>query len=457
MFREFMTPIQIKKGLDIPLAGAPKTEVLDVPVAREVAVYQEVAGLKAKLLVKEGDTIKKGAGLFLNKKQPDLQFCSPVAGTVKAIEYGPRRALYRVVIDVADTPAAESFPRFSADQLLGADRDNVLAPLLASGLFALIQQRPFSRIADPAVTPKAIFVNGMNTAPFSPALNVVLAGQEAVFQAGLNALSRLTDGAVHLCLGTDAPVVAQNATNVQVHTFSGPHPAGNTSVHIHHIDPMQPTDQVWTVKAVDVIRIGKLLVDGAYPDRHLVSLAGPGVKEEARAYYRVQIGTPLTDFLAGKLIDAETRIIKGNALAGTAMKADEHVSALESALTVIPEGREQFFMGWMAPGINKLSASRAYLSGWTGHKRKWNLTTTLNGSYRSMVLTGLYDKYMPMNIMVDYLVRAVLAHDTDEAIKLGILETDPEDFALCSYVCPSKMDISGVIRQGLEEIEKEGI
>lgn len=453
-----MTPIQIKKGLDIPLAGAPRPEIVDIPAAESVAVYQEFPGLKAKLRVAEGDQVGKGSPLFIDKKRPDLQFCSPVAGVVKAIEYGARRALYRIVIDVgqSETPDVEC-QRYSADQLRGVERSAVLSQLLSSGLFSLIRQRPFSRIADPEITPKSIFVNGMNTAPFLPDLNVVVQGQERAFQAGLDLMTRLTEGDVHLCVAPDAADSIKNASNVKVHQFSGPHPSGNTSIHIHHIDPMEPTDQVWTVRGTDLIRIGQLFLDGNYPDKHVISLGGPGVKEDARAHYRVQIGTPLVDLLDGRMQDGEQRVIKGDALAGVAMPEGEHVSAICSAITILAEGREQFFMGWMAPGINKLSASRAYLSGWNGHKRKWDLTTNTNGGYRAMVFTGLYDKYMPLNIMVDYLVRAVLAHDTDEAISLGILETDPEDFALCAYVCPSKMDISGVIRQGLEEIEKEGI
>ena len=452
--------MQIKKGLDIPLSGAPKPEITDLPESSTVAVYQEYEGLKAKVRVKEGDTVKQGSVLFINKKQPDLCFCSPVAGTVKAIEYGPRRALYRVIIEGGSKNEEESFPSYTPDQLRGVSREDILKSLLASGLLGLIRQRPFSRIADPDVTPKSIFVNGMNTAPFSPDLHVAVQGREKEFQAGLNAMTRLTDGDVHLCIARDASAPSKavtEAAHVNIHTFAGPHPSGNSSVHIHHIDPMEPTDQVWVVKGVDLIRIGELLLAGRYPDTQLFTLAGPGVKEEARGYYRARIGTPLEAVLKDRLQDGEQRIVSGNVLAGAAVKADEHVRFAESALTVIPEGREQYFMGWLAPGINKFSVSRAYLSGWFGHKRKWDLTTSLNGSYRSMVLTGLYDKYVPMNIMVDYLVRAVLAHDTDEAIRLGILGTDPEDFALCSFVCPSKMDICGVIKQGLEEIEKEGI
>ncbi len=452
-----MTPIKISKGLDIPIAGKPAATLHEVSHEGDIAVYQEFEGLKAKLKVQEGDLVEHGQVLFIDKKQPDLQFCSPVAGTVKAIEYGARRALYRVIIEPSAGDQPVTFNRYTLDQLRGIGRDAALENLLASGLLSLIRQRPFSRIADASVTPKSIFVNAMNTAPFGPDINVAVQGREQALQAGVHILTQLTEGPVYLCLAPSAAEAVRNLDGAEKHVFEGPHPAGNTSVHIHHLDPMLPADQVWNVKAVDLIRIGELFLNGTLPTTSVVSLAGPGVQETARAHYRVPIGMPLSALLDGKLESGEHRIVKGNALAGVAMKSAEHVSAIESALTIIPESEEQYFMGWLAPGINKLSASRTYLSGWNGHKREWKLTTLLNGSYRSMVFTGLYDKYVPLNILVDYLVRAVLAHDTDEAISLGILETDPEDFALCSYVCPSKMDISGIIKQGLAEIEKEGI
>lgn len=455
-----MTPIVIDKGLDIPIDGAPKAEFVSVPASEQVAVYQEFEGLKAKLLVKEGDRVKRGSPLFADKKQLDLTFCSPVAGTVQAIEYGPRRALYRILIKRDGGDEAESFTSYTPDQLRGLDRETIIAHLQRTGLFSLIKQRPFSRIPDAEVTPRAIYVNGMNTAPFSPDLHVAVQGRERAFQAGLDLLTRVTNGAVYLCIAADAANPSEavtNAKHVRIQTFSGPHPSGNTSVHIHHLDPMEPTDKVWAIRGTDVIRLGELFLDGAYPSQQLITLAGPGVREADRAYYKVEIGTPFEVLLKDRLTDAEQRIVAGNLLAGHERKPDEHVLFASDAINVISEGREQFFMGWLAPGINKLSASKTYLSGWNGHKRKWSLTTCLNGSYRSMVLTGLYDKYVPLDIMVDYLVRAVLAHDTDEAIKLGILSTDPEDFSLCSYVCPSKMDIYGVVKQGLEEIEKEGI
>ncbi len=455
-----MTPIKITKGLDIPLAGKPEAMVRDFAYTGPVAVYQEVEGLKAKVEVKEGDAVQRGTPLFFDKKMPDLHFCSPITGRVKAIEYGARRALYRILIEPTDETTAVNFKSHSVQELLGLDREPILSALLQSGLLSLIKQRPFSRIANPDVTPKAIFVNGMNTAPFGADLSLAVQGAETAFQAGLNALTRLTDGAVHVCLAPPSPATPKaltDAEQVKIHYFEGPHPSGNTSVHIHHIDPMLPHDQVWAVKGVDLLRIGHLFLTGEYPHTKCMALGGPGVKEEARAHYRVPIGTPLSALLDDRVAEGEQRLINGDILSGQQVMADEHVRSAGTALNVVPEGGEQHFMGWLAPGINKFSTFRTYLSGWFGHKRKWNLNTSLNGSYRPMVLTGLYDRYVPLNLMVDFLLRAVLARDTDEAIQLGILETDPEDFALCSFVCPSKVDVCGIIKQGLREIEEEGI
>jgi Na+-transporting NADH:ubiquinone oxidoreductase subunit A len=309
-------------------------------------------------------------------------------------------------------------------------------------------------MADATVTPKSIFVNGMATAPFQADIGTVIKGNESAFQAGLNALTRLTAGKVHLCLAEGSPIKAGGA---DVHFFAGPHPAGNTSVHIHHIDPIQPKDVVWAVKAVDLIQIGRLFLEGALPSSRVIAVGGPGVADGARKYYRVRIGSSLKTLLDGKLVAGETRIIGGDALAGAAVAADSYLRFADSAITVLLEDRERHYLGWIMPGLNFFSRSRTFLSRWLKPNAEWALGTNTHGSPRAMVLTGLYDQVLPMNILVDYLVRAVLAHDTDEAVKLGLLEVDPEDFALCAFVCPSKMDVVAIIRQGLAEVEKEGI
>lgn len=452
----------IKKGMNIRLAGAPETVITDAPASSQFILYPaEFAGIKPRLKVKEGDSVKRGTPVFFDKRNPGFNVCSPAGGTVARINYGKRRVIESIVIESAAREEAESFKKYGIDQLTGVARTELLDLLQQTGLIALMTARPFSRMADANKHPKSIFVNGMNTAPYHPDINTVVVGHEQAFQAGLNALSRLTDRKVHLCLdGSKQNVPALvNAKNVQVHTFTGPHPAGNTSVHIHHIDPISPGDIVWTIKAQDVILIGQLLLNGEYPTHRVITLSGPGVLKGSNRHYRIRLGASLSHFLAGNVDKHEMRLIAGDILAGSKIAADSGLRFYDDAITVLPEDRERHFIGWLAPGHNRLSVSRTFVSKWFGldKKQDWALGTNQRGELRPMVLTGLYDQYLPMNIMTDYLVRAVLARDADEAIALGLLETDPEDFALPAFVCPSKMDLCGIIRKGLDQVEKEGI
>lgn len=456
-----MASFTIKKGLDIKLAGAPDSTLADAPAVAQVSVFPSDHGrIKPRLLVQEGAAVKRGTPLFYDKQREAFRVTSPAAGVVQSIVYGPRRALERIVIAVGGQDEAEAYPRHQAAAIAQLERDEVLQVLLSTGLLALLRQRPFGHMANPDAAPKSIFVNAMARAPFQADANTVVKGREVAFQAGLDALTRLTAGAVHLCLDArkaNAPALAE-ARNVQVHTFDGPPPAGNTSIHISRIDPLKPHDIIWTVQAQDVVQIGHLLLNGEVPGTRVVCLGGHGVQAAARKHYRVRIGQPLDSLLAGRLADGEQRVIRGDALAGSTVAPGDAVRPLDSSFTVIPEDRERHLLGWATPGFRFFSLSRAFASTWLGGLgREWALGTNQHGELRPMVLTGLYDKYLPLNIMTDYLVRAVLANDTEEAIKLGILETEPEDFALCALACPSKMDLVGIIRRGLQDIEKEGI
>lgn len=457
-----MANFKLNKGMDIKLAGAPAPQIGDATSVKQVALQpEECVGMKPRLKVKEGDAVKRGTPLVYDKRNPDFQLCSPAGGRIARIELGKRRVLERIVIDLDANEQVESYPKFTADQLLKTDGATLLTQIAQGGLLPLIIARPFSRIANPAVAPKSIFVNGMSTAPYHPDINIVIKGQEAAFQAGLNALTRLTKGKVNLCLNgklENAPAL-KDARNVEVHTFTGPHPAGNTSVHIHHIDPISPGDVVWALRAQDVILIGQFLLTGETPATRIITLSGPGIKAGAAQYYKVRIGTPLAAVLKDRLNPGEQRIIGGDILAGTKVSESGYLRFAEQAVTVLPEDKERHFMGWLAPGHNRLSLSRTFVSTWFGWNKtkEWALGTNQRGELRPMVLTGLYDKYLPMNIMVDYLARAVLARDSDEAIALGLLEVDPEDFALCAFACPSKMDLCGIVRKGLDQVEKEGI
>ncbi|HOW98943.1 MAG TPA: Na(+)-translocating NADH-quinone reductase subunit A [Kiritimatiellia bacterium] len=456
-----MNTCTLKKGMNIPLGGAPEAVLAEGGPAARITLYpNEFEGIKPRPAVKVGDAVKRGTILYYSKRHAALTFRSPAAGTVEELALGHRRMLERIVIRFGASDDVEPLSRFEAGRIGSLSREQILAALLDTGYLALLKQRPFSRIPDPAARPKSIFVNAMNTAPFQPDAAVIVRGQETAFQAGLDAMTRLTAGKVRLCLPggrADLPPALTAAKNVEIHYFAGPHPAGNSSVHIHHLDPIRPHDVVWTVRAVDLVQIGRLLLDGAMPPDRVVTLAGPGVREGERRYYRVRLGAPIEALLQGRLAPGEQRIVAGDVLAGKRVAPDSALRFQDSGICVLPEGRERHFLGWIAPGWNRFSWSPTFLSTWLRRGAQWALDTSRRGSPRAMVLTGLYDRYVPMRIMTDYLLRAVLARDTDEAVKLGLLEVDPEDFALCAFACPSKMDLVGIIRRGLAEAEKEGI
>ena len=457
-----MVPIKIKRGMDINLAGEPSPILVDVESSPSVCLYpQEIPGIKPKIAVKEGDTVKKGSPLFYDKRNSELQFLSPASGTVKSVVLGERRSLQQIIVEVDHKePKAETFSKFTPKEICSLDRETAIDHLCKTGYLAHIQQRPFSKIPDLTKAPKSIFVNGMNTAPFQANIHVAVQGEEPAFQAGIKVLTRLTDGQVHLCLDAQETMSAPAVTQVEsaeVHYFIGPHPTGNSSVHIHHIDPISPGDTVWVVRAVDLLLIGKLFLEGQLPDKKIVAVGGPCVRNEARKHYRVQIGSAISQLLDGQLTNDECRILSGDALSGVSITKEGYLPWSCTSLTVIPESEQRNLLGWLAPGLKRYSHSRLFLSTWFRGGGSWTLNTNQNGSHRAMVLTGLYDRFMPMNIKVDFLVRAVLAHDTEEAVQLGILETDPEDFALCSFACPSKMDLVGIVERGLQEIEEEGL
>ncbi|MCC5847864.1 MAG: NADH:ubiquinone reductase (Na(+)-transporting) subunit A [Verrucomicrobia bacterium] len=450
---------QITKGLNIPMEGAPSDSLRSVKSKGTISVYpSEYKKVKFKMLVAEGDTVKQGGVLARRKDQEDFLLRSPVAGTVKEIILGARRALQEVIIEPNGSEAREKFPSFTADKLLSASRDDLLSHLKDTGFMALVRERPFNIIAHAEHTPKSIFVNGMNTAPFRPDAHLLVRGKEAELQAGLNALTRLTDGPVHLCLAAEksnASDALTQASNVQINYFAGPHPSGNTSTHVHLLDPIIPGDYVWTLRVSDVLRIGELLLTGHIPNTQTLMVAGNGVKEDHRGYITVTTGASLEEALQGVLIEAETRIIRGDALYGESADPKAGVYFYDQGYVVLPEDRERHLLGWYAPTQDIFSAHRVVPSAWLKGKR-FAFGTNKRGSDRAMVLTGIYDKYVPLDIMVDPLSRACIANDTDEAIALGILETDPEDFALCTFVCPSKTDFGSIVADTLSLIQEEG-
>ena len=451
-----MADYRIKKGLNIRIAGKPAAEIEEHTGPRLFAVYPaEFEGIKPRLAVQPGDSIKAGDVLFENKQDERMLFRAPCGGTIKAIHLGERRFPAEILIERAEQEECVQFERYSRETLKQLSREQLVAHLLNTGLWPLIKQRPFSKIADPDGDPKAVFVNAAGTAPFQADFSLILKGDEEAFQLGIDALAMLTEGSVHLCKMANATI--PDFENAKSHTFHGKHPAGNTSIHINRISPILPGDTVYTLPAQDVILIGKLIQNGELPRTKVIALGGSAIKTEYRKHYRVEPGADLSALFSEALDAEEPRIIAGNVLWGDRIASNSCARFYGSELFALEEDRSRSLLGWTMPGLFQYSVHRVTLSSLLCRKKKWKLGTNLHGSKRSMVVTEWMDKHQPLNIMTDVLLRAALAHDTDEMIQLGILETAPEDFALAAFTCPHKTDVCGIIKRGLEEIEKEGI
>ena len=442
--------IKLCKGLDIRLQGEAAKTIVDAPRAAEYAVSPlDFEGVTPKVLVKVGDKVEAGSPLFFDKKRPEILFTSPVSGTVAAVNRGEKRKILSVVV-TAD--AENTYKSFSSLDLSKASREQIVELLLESGLWTMFVQRPYGVVASPSDKPKAIFVSAFDSAPLATDYGFALATSQQPLQLGFDVLRRLTDGKVHLSY--DADGYKPEITGVELHAFKGKHPAGNVGVQIHHIDPINKGEKVWTVGYADVAVIGRLFLNGKVDMTRTVAVTGSQVV--APAYVKVVAGAKLDSILAGNLVEnAHARYISGNALTGRNVGAEGYLGYYANQLTILPEGDDYEFMGWAMPRFSKFSVSRAYFS-WLFPNRKYNLDTNTNGEERAFVVTGLYEKYLPMDIYPMYLFKAIMANDIDKMENLGIYEVVEEDFALCEFVDPSKTEMQQIIRQGINLMIKEG-
>lgn len=448
--------INIKKGLDLPISGAPRQAIEEGNAARSVAVLgPDYPGMKPTMEVKEGDVVAKGQILFSDKKTPGVIYTSPAAGTVAEINRGAKRALRGVVIDVAAGGESISFASHGAEQIQTLDRQLVVEQLLQSGSWPALRTRPFSRVPSPESAPHSIFVTAMDTNPLAADPQIVIAPRINDFVAGLAVLSTLTDGAVHVCqsAGADLGGYAQSE-KVQSHSFGGVHPAGLPGTHIHFIDPVSPNKTVWYIGYQDVLAFGHLFLSGQLDTERVVAIGGPGASNPRLV--KTILGANLTELTAGELGEGEQRIISGSVLSGRG--ANEGLSYLgryHVQVSVLREDRERKLFGWLMPGARMHSVFPAFLSKWVGEKSV-EFTTNTNGSTRGMVPIGTYDAVMPMDILATQLMRSLLVGDLEKAIELGCLELDEDDIALCTYACPGKYEFGPVLRDVLTQIEKEG-
>lgn len=446
-----MADFKITKGYNVPIAGEASENLSDLAQPPFLGVCPvEFRGLKPKLTVKVNDEVKVGTPLFFDKKNPNLQFVSPAGGRVTAINYGPRRVIEEIVISRDGSEQYEEFEKYAVGKISGLSRGDLVTHLLKGGLWPYVRSRPFSKIADPDESPKALFINCMDSAPLANNPSFSLKDKGDAFAAGV-AAARVLCSEVHLC---QAPGANFSGDGVQSHTFSGKHPAGLVGTHISKINPINKGDSVWYIHARDLVLIGEFLLTGRYPTERVVAVAGPGASKTG--YFKTRLGVKLKDVTSGCLSDGEQRLISGDVLSGTAKNEDAFLGFYDDLVTVIPEGREQHFVGWMMPGFNIPSFTRVFVSGILGGAKKFAMNTNLNGGHRAIIQSGMWESVVALDIFPEHLTKATIAGDIDAMEQLGILECAPEDFALCTYVCPSKTEVSDIIAKGLELMEKEG-
>lgn len=444
--------INIKKGLDIKLKGAAEKIISNVQPSSTFAVKPiDFPGVVPKLVARPGDKVKAGTILFFDKVHPEVKFASPVSGEVKAINRGERRRILEVVVEADGKNEYEEFGAADPGKL---DQEQIIKKILDAGLWPSIRQRPYAVIARSQSEPKAIFISGFNTAPLSPDMDFMVKGNNSAFQTGINALNKLTRGEVHLSLQSEYPAdeVFTQASGVTLHYFKGPHPAGNPGVQIHHIDPVNKDEVVWCIQPQEVIMIGRLFEQGIYDAARVIALTGSEVKKPR--YFKVLSGTCIEPYVLDNVNSGALRYISGNALTGSKINKIGYLGYYDSQVTVLPEGNYYEMFGWIAPGFKKLSVSRSFPS-WLTPGKEYKVDTNLKGGERPFVVTGEYEKVLPMNIYPMHLLKAILVDDIEKMEQLGIFEVAEEDFALCEFVCPSKIEIQSIIRQGIDLMIKE--
>ena len=443
--------IKIKKGLDINLKGKASEVLLNGGSSATYALVPDsYNGIMPKVVAKVGDKVKAGSVLFVDKNRPEIKFVSPVSGEVAAVNRGEKRKVLSVVVK-PDTQVV--YEEFGKKNVASMKADEVKEALLTAGMWPFIKQRPYDIVANPAESPRDIFVSAFYSAPLAPNFDFILKGQEADFQAGLSALAKMTAGKVYV--GVRKGSAAAKVSGVEVVEVEGPHPAANVGVQINNIKPVNKGEVVWTVNPDDVIIMGRLFNKGVADFSRLVVLTGSETTE--RGYIKTIAGCTIESLVAGKIMDnGHIRVISGNALTGSKVGKEDYLRAYDNQVTVIPEGddNDEFF-GWAVPGFNKYSTSHSYLTWLIGRNKEYVLDARIKGGRRAMIMSNEYDKVFPMDILPEYLIKAILAFDIDKMENLGIYEVAPEDFALCEFVDTSKMELQKIVRDGLNLLYKE--
>ncbi|MBP6065658.1 Na(+)-translocating NADH-quinone reductase subunit A [Bacteroides sp.] len=443
--------IKLRKGLDINLNGEAAEVVATVKEPGFYAlVPDDFPGVTPKVVVKEQEYVMAGGTLFVDKYRPELKFVSPVSGVVTSVERGARRKVLHIVVEAAAEQDYEEFGRKNVAQLSGQEVKNAL---LEAGLFAFVRQRPYDVIADPTVTPRAIFVSAFDSKPLAPNFEFAIKGEETNFQTGLDALAKIAKTYLGISVKQKAAALT-GAKNVTITAFDGPHPAGNVGVQISHTAPIVKGETVWTIDPQAVIFIGRLFNTGRIDLTRLVAVTGSEVLKPA--YCQLRVGALLTGVFNGNVNkERDLRYISGNPLTGKQVSPNEFLGAFDSQLTVIPEGNDIHEMfGFIMPRFDQFSMNRSYFS-WLMGKKKYTIDARIKGGERHMIMSNEYDRVLPMDILPEFLIKAILAGDIDRMEALGIYEVAPEDFALCEFVCSSKMKLQRIVRAGLDALREE--
>ncbi len=446
--------ITIKKGLDIPISGAPDSRIEDSPGVSEVAILgQDYIGMRPTMHVRVGDQVKKGQVLFSDKKKPGVNFTAIAGGEITAINRGEKRVLQSVVIRVAQTEEEMTFAQYEQNQLSGVTEEQVRQNLIDSGMWTCFRTRPFSRTPEVDARTRTIFVNMMDTNPLAADPMLVIEQRKEDFLNGLELVAKLADETLFLCKAPDAKIEVDHP-KIKVESFAGPHPAGLPGTHIHFLAGASIENVVWSIDYQDVIAIGRLFVTGKLDCERVIALAGPQVKSPC--LIRTRMGANVTELCQGRLKDGDNRLIAGSILNGNIAEGPlAYLGRYHNQVSVLSEGRKKEFFGWISPGLSKFSLTRATLSFLRG-KSPMPFNTAVHGGARGMMPIGVYERVMPLDILPTMLLRDILAGDTDGAQNLGCLELAEEDLALCSFVCPSKYEYGPALRQALTTIEKEG-
>ncbi len=445
--------IRLKKGFDIKLAGKASNTIAQTEQPETFSIKPtDFEGIYLpKVVVKEGENVKAGSVLFHEKRNEKIVFTAPVSGEVVEIVRGEKRKLLGVKILADKTPEHIQFKKYSVSDLTGISREDAQTQMLSSGVWPNLVQRPYGIIADPAESPKSIFISAFDSHPLAADYNIIFKGQEQYFQAGLTILKKFTQGPVHLNIHAEleiSPLFSQ-AKGVEVNKFSGKHPAGCVGVQIHHIDPINKGDIVWTINPYGVIQIGKLFLNGVYDASRTIAVAGSEVNTPQ--YYKTYTGASVKKFLEGNLKSDNVRVVSGNVLTGTSIGKEGYVGFFDHVVSVIPEGDHHEFLGWIMPTAGKVSYQRAFgLLSFLFPNKEYKLNSNTNGDPRAFVQTGVFENVTPMDVLPTQLLKSIIAEDFDEMEALGIYEVIEEDLALCEFVDMSKHNVQALVREGIE-------